>query len=97
VLPAALLLFTSGVLSAFFLATNQTVLQVRADEAVRGRVMGVNMLTWGLLPVGQLPLGALADAIGAPAATAASSIVALILIAVIALRFAQLRGSVLLD
>jgi len=97
VLPAALLLFVSGVLSALFLATNQTVLQVRADESIRGRVMGVNMLTWGLLPVGQLPLGALADAIGAPAATAVASIIGLLLIAVIALRFAPLRGSVLLD
>lgn len=97
VVPAAILLFVSGVVSALFLATNQTVLQVRAEESVRGRVMGVNMLTWGLLPVGQLPLGALADAIGAPAATAVSCVIALVLIAVIAMRFAQLRGSVLLD
>lgn len=91
-LPAVgFVLLISGVLSAGFLATNQTVLQLRSDEEIRGRVLGINMLTWGLLPVGQLPLGLLADVIGAPAATAIAAILALALIALTTTRIPQLR------
>ncbi len=87
------LLFLSGVVSAGFLATNQTVLQLRTDEAVRGRVLSVNMLTWGMLPFGQLPLGVVADWLGAPVAVTIWSLIALILIALIAWRVPQLRRS----
>src|SRR5690606_17258189 len=88
---AALVLLISGLVSAGFLATNQTVLQLRSDEEIRGRVLGINMLTWGLLPVGQLPLGLLADVIGAPAATTIACVLALALIAQTTLRIPQLR------
>lgn len=90
---AALLLVVGGIFSAGFLATNQTVLQVRADESMRGRVVALNILSWGLLPLGQLPIGALADALGAPAATAIACLLALTLVGAVALRFPEVRGS----
>ncbi len=90
-LPAALLLFVSGLLSAMFLATNQTILQLKADDEIRGRVLAVNQITWGLLPLGQLPIGLLAEDVGAPMATVVACILALVGISVTAVRVPILR------
>jgi MFS family permease len=95
-LPAATsLLFAAGVVSAAFMALAQTALQLRADDAVRGRVLSIYLLTWGLLPVGQLAVGALADRVGAPAATAAACALALAGIGAIAWRMpvSRVEGS----
>ncbi|CAN5514114.1 MFS transporter [soil metagenome] len=92
--PAGILLLLTGALSAGFLATNQTMLQLRADDEIRGRVLAVNQITWGLLPFGTLPLGLLADMIGAPAATTIATVAALAMIALIASRIPVLRREV---
>jgi MFS family permease len=83
---AVLILFVAGVLSAVFLALTQTALQLRVDDDVRGRVLSVYLLTWGLLPLGQLAVGALADRIGAPLAMAAACAIALLGIGLITWR-----------
>jgi MFS family permease len=84
---AVLILFVAGVVSAIFLALTQTVLQMRVDDEVRGRVLSVYLLTWGMLPIGQLAVGALADRIGSPLAMATACVLALGSIAVISWRF----------
>ena len=43
---------------------NQALAMGTADEAYRGRVMSVFMMSYGLSPLGVLPAGLLADAIG---------------------------------
>lgn len=91
-LLASTLLFVSGIVSAAYMAINQTVLQLRVDDAVRGRVLSIYLLTWGMLPLGQLPLGAIADHTGAPIATAGACVVAMLLVGVIALRYPSLRA-----
>lgn len=91
-LPAVLLLFVAGWMSAAFLALNQTSLQLSVDDDVRGRVISIYMLTWGVLPFGQLLVGALASMLGTPLALVVSCAAALICIALIARRFPSLRG-----
>jgi MFS family permease len=91
-LMATLLLFIAGLMSAAYMAINQTVLQLKCDDDVRGRVLSIYLLTWGMLPLGQLPLGALADRIGAPTATAIACTIALGFIGLMALRFPALRS-----
>ena len=81
-----LLLFAAGWMSAAYLAINQTVLQLHVDDDVRGRVLSVYLLTWGMLPVGQLAVGALANFTGTPLAVVASCVLAVILIGAIAQR-----------
>ncbi len=88
---AAALLFAAGWMSAAFLALNQTALQLRVDDAVRGRVFSIYLLTWGMLPLGQLSLGLTADRIGAPLATAGICVLALGCIGATARRFPALR------
>jgi MFS family permease len=80
---AILLLFAAGLLSAAFLALTQTSLQLRVDEAVRGRVLSIYLLTWGMLPLGQLAVGTVADRAGTRVAVAGACALALGCIAAI--------------
>jgi predicted MFS family arabinose efflux permease len=84
---ATLLLFAAGGMSAAFMAITQTVLQLRVDDEVRGRVLSIYLATWGMLPFGQLTVGAIADRVGAPLATACACVVALCGIGLIARRY----------
>jgi MFS family permease len=88
---AGVFLLAAGFSSAVFLAVNNTLVQLQVDDQVRGRVLGIYGLTWGLMPVGTLPAGAIADAFGAPAAMITLAMTALVLIILVGLRFPSLR------
>jgi len=53
-----------GVGDAARRALNNTLIMEQVDDAHRGRVMGVYMMNFGLMPVGTLPLAAMAEAWG---------------------------------
>jgi MFS family permease len=89
----AILILGAGFISAVFLAVNNTLIQLHVDDAVRGRVLGIYVLTWGLLPVGTLPAGAIADSAGAPIALISMAIVAVVLIVLVAVRFPAIRSA----
>jgi MFS family permease len=91
VAAAVVLLFAAGWMSAAYLALNQTAIQLNVDDAVRGRVLSVYLLTWGMLPIGQLFVGGLASFFGTPLAVAIASALALASILFIAHRFPTLR------
>ncbi len=55
-----------GASSTGFMAINTTLIQMNISNEVRGRVMSVYMMTFGLMPLGTLPTGAIAEAMGAP-------------------------------
>ncbi len=84
---AMLLLFAAGWVSAAFLAINQTAVQLRTDDEVRGRVMSVYLLTWGAPP--DRPacgLGAVASQFSTPIAMISSCLMALVCIGIFAWR-----------
>jgi len=86
---AMVLLFLAGFMSAAYLALNQTLLQLNVDDDVRGRVLSVYMLTWGMLPIGQLFVGAIADVTGTPMAVVISCALALVCVTVIRQKFGK--------
>ena len=61
---AALGMFLVGFTSAIFLTLNTSIIQLLADAEMYGRVMSLNMLTFGLMPLAVTPLGALAEVVG---------------------------------
>jgi predicted MFS family arabinose efflux permease len=74
--PLALLLLAGGgFANAMLMSLNQTILQQTVPDHLRGRVMSVYMLTWGLMPLGTLPIGMLAQSHGTPAAIFAGGVV----------------------
>jgi MFS family permease len=90
-LLAGVFILAAGFSSAVFLAVNNTLVQLNVDDEVRGRILGIYGLTWGLMPLGTLPAGAIADAYGAPAAMIALASLALVLILIVSLRFPSVR------
>lgn len=93
VVMAVLLLFVAGWMSASFLAMNQTALQLNVEDEIRGRVLSIYLLTWGMLPIGQLLVGAFAGQLGTPLAMVVACLMALLSIVAIAWRFPSLRSS----
>ncbi|MBE0480301.1 MAG: MFS transporter [Dehalococcoidia bacterium] len=65
------LLVAVGAANVTYLTANNTLLQVHCDDAMRGRVMSLYMMTIGLMPVGTLGISAIAEWAGAPLAVAA--------------------------
>jgi MFS family permease len=62
------LLAVIGAAQMLYLTTNQTILQLIVPDELRGRVMGIYMLSQGMMPLGGLLGGGLAELIGAPTA-----------------------------
>lgn len=53
-----------GVASAFSFALSRAMIQLKVDDAMRGRVMSIDMMLHGLAPLGIVPLGWLAETCG---------------------------------
>jgi len=60
-LPFLLLI---GLLSAIFMSLNMTLLQFYASAEMRGRIVSMAMMTFGLMPLSAVPFGAVAESIG---------------------------------
>lgn len=82
---ALLFLGAMGIGQMLFQATNNTTIQAGLPPEVRGRVMSIMMMSFGLMPLGVLPVTIAADHIGAPASIAIS---AAMLLAALLLLFA---------
>jgi predicted MFS family arabinose efflux permease len=81
-----------GAAQAIYLASNNTLVQVATPDELRGRVMSVYMMTWGLMPLGSLPQGALADWLGAQVVAAGTGLLACLVVVVFAVRSPKIRS-----
>jgi MFS family permease len=57
-------LILAGAASMMYLSLNNSILQMTLPDAVRGRVMGLVMMQFGLMPLGSLVATSVADVIG---------------------------------
>jgi MFS family permease len=64
---AFIALMLLGGMGNICMLTNSTLVQVNTSSALRGRVMSVYIMVWGLSPLGTMPIGALGDYLGVPA------------------------------
>jgi MFS family permease len=86
------LVFAADVFASAFTTTVNTLIQVLIPDEVRGRVMSLMMMTFGLTPLGTVPVSALAEALGAPAAVAVASVVTVALSLAVLAASRSLRG-----
>ncbi len=91
VMLSVVLLFFCGFLGSAFMSLNNTLLHVNLDDEMRGRVMGVYTLTWGLSTIGALPMGFFGDLIGVPVAVAAGAVITGIGAILVGFRWRELR------
>jgi predicted MFS family arabinose efflux permease len=80
-----------GAAQAIYLASNNTLVQVATPDELRGRVMSVYMMTWGLMPLGSLPQGILADWLGAPTVATATGLLSCLVVIVFAIKSPAIR------
>ncbi|MFN8524684.1 MAG: MFS transporter [Chloroflexota bacterium] len=91
-MPASIALMgLMGLSQAVYLATNNTLVQLATPDELRGRVMSLYMMTWGLMPLGSLPQGILADLFGAPIVGATAGLLAGAVVLYAAIRLPALR------
>ena len=67
------LIFFADVFVTMFMVLNNTAIQVLIPDFVRGRVMSLLMMSFGLTPLGTLPMSWFAEQFGAPEAVALAS------------------------
>ena len=89
---ALLFLGLANIGAMIFMTTNNSVIQASLPPEMRGRVMSVLMMSFGLMPLGVLPVTIAADAIGAQGAVAIAQIALLVTVAVIFTRSRRLRN-----
>lgn len=73
-----------GLASEVFMTFNRMLVLLTTDARFYGRVMGIYVMTWSLMPVATLPTGALVDAVGAPLTVAVAGALLVVSIAVLA-------------
>lgn len=88
-LPFVLL---ADVFANVFGTVNSTAIQVLIPDEVRGRVMSLMMMTFGLTPLGTLPVSIVAQEYGAPVAVGGAAIVTMGLAVLIYAVSPSLRG-----
>lgn len=64
--PAFLFLLLVEAARRGLIITSQTLVQANCEDAYRGRIMAMYMMTIGFMPLGTVPAGAMADAWGVP-------------------------------
>jgi MFS family permease len=85
-------LVAAGFLGASFVSAVNASLQHRINDDVRGRVLGIYMLTWGLMPLGALPMGLLSKRIGIQSALALAAGMSIFLTGMLAVVSDSLRS-----
>jgi MFS family permease len=84
IVSAVVALTVVGALYIGLLSGLSTVVQLRAPEAFRGRVLSLYMVALGVVyPIGAVLQGAVADAVGLPATTAGFALTLVVVIAVL--------------
>ena len=72
-----------GFLFQIFMASNFTFVQLIAPDEIRGRVLSIRMIAFGLSPIGMMLLGTATELIGPSLATVGAGAISVALIAVI--------------
>lgn len=86
------MIFTGSLVGSAYMSLNNTLLHLNVSDDVRGRVTGVYMITFGLMPLGGLPMGLAAEIWGAPFAVAAGAVISSALTTILAVRSKRLRA-----
>ncbi len=83
-----------GLLSMGQMTLTNTMLQILAPDHLRGRLMSLFMLIWGLMPIGTIIISSAAETFGVQAAVAGAGALSLLLTLAIGLRVAPALRSV---
>ena len=83
---------TLGLVSAINMSMNRSLVQLQVDQAMRGRVMSIDLMSHGLMPLGLLPVSWVAEQWGVQAGLAVSGLVLVIITALLWTRMPTVRN-----
>jgi MFS family permease len=87
---ATLVVLGAAIMVVF--ATTSAIIQGITPDRYRGRVAGLYMMTWGILPLGSIVSGVMAQRFGAPLATLSAGIALFVAVIVVRLSFPRLSN-----
>ena len=85
------LLLLVGLASGIFMSLNFTMLQVYATREMRGRIMSIAMMTFGVMPLSAVPFGIMAEETGTPNALLLSGVLLTVFTVIFALAYPRFR------
>jgi hypothetical protein len=74
------------------MSMNNSLIQLAVDRHMRGRVMSMVMMIWGLMPLGVVPVSFLAERIGVGPALELSAVALALLTVAAAALLPEIRG-----
>ena len=81
----------TGLFGSVFGALNMSIVQLAIKPEIRGRVMSIMMMTFGLMPIGVIPVSALAEFVGIDVALVFSSVMLVLSMLLLGYLFPDLR------
>jgi MFS family permease len=84
-------LFVVGFTSATFMSLNMTLMQSYSSAEMRGRVVSMALMTFGVMPFSAVPFGAIAEKTGTPYSLALSGLLLCIFTAVFFVIYPKMR------
>ncbi len=81
----------TGLFGSVFGALNMSIVQLAISPEIRGRVMSVMMMTFGLMPVGIIPISAMAEFVGIDKALLLSAVMLVLSMLLLDYVFPDLR------
>ena len=75
-----------------YMSLNMTMLQLYASPEMRGRIMSIAMMTFGLMPLSAVPFGIIAEVYGPAFALMLSGALLVAFTVVFAARFPRFRA-----
>jgi MFS family permease len=79
VIPSLVFLFFAGAGNVAYNSTNNTLLQLNAPDAYRGRILSMLTINRGMVPLGTAMTGFLAEKFGAPIALGSMAMMLIVL------------------
>ena len=89
---AALVIGFIGLVSAVNMSMNRSLVQLQVSQSMRGRVMSIDMMSHGLMPLGVLPISYLVDNVSIQVGLVTSGIILVVLTIVTGYLMPQIRA-----
>jgi MFS transporter, DHA1 family, staphyloferrin A biosynthesis exporter len=81
----------TSIFSAMYGSLNMSILQLAVSSEIRGRVMSINMMAMGLMPIGVIPVSAAAEFIGIHQGLLLSAVLLAVSVLVLGFLFPEVR------
>ena len=88
---AVAVLVLIGLASALYMSLSMTMLQLYSSPEMRGRIMSIAMMTFGLMPLSAVPFGIVAESRGTPDALLLSGVLLVAFTLVFAVAYPRFR------